>query len=80
MGSIIDLPIQKTAFLPKLASRLIKIYFMAVLGLGLFLWMPIIFNFSVNAVLIVGIWDIFCRAGILLLLFFGVVAVQQSIR
>jgi hypothetical protein len=71
---------RKTEFLPKLASRLIKFYCLSLFGLGLFLWLSIIFNVSVSAGFIAGIWDVFCRAGILLFLFFGIVAAKQSVH
>jgi hypothetical protein len=71
---------RKVPFLPKLASRLIKLYFIAILGLGLFLWLHIILSLAVDTNFIEAVWAVFWRAGLALLLFLGVVSVQQSVR
>jgi uncharacterized coiled-coil protein SlyX len=73
-------PRRKPPLLPQIASRWIKIYFMALVGLGLFMWLSFLLNMRMEDNLIEGIVDVFRRVGIMMLLFFGVVAVQQSVR
>jgi hypothetical protein len=72
-------PRKKTA-LPKLASRLIKYYLLALLTLGIVLWLAVLAEVSIGPDLVAIVWDIFCRAGVLLMLFLGVVSVEQSVR
>ncbi len=73
-------PRRKLPLLPQLASRWIKVYFMALMGLGLFMWLSLLLNIGMEDSLIEGIVDVFRRVGIMMLLFFGIVAVQQSVR
>jgi hypothetical protein len=71
---------RKIAFLPKLASGLTKLYFIALFAFILILALSIILMIRIDLNSLKTICEGFYRAGALLLLLFCGVAVQQSIR
>ncbi len=71
---------RKTPFLPKLASQVIKSYGFAIFAFGLGVCLAFICNIDVDSNFITWVLDGFCRLGAIILLFLGVVAVQQSVR
>jgi hypothetical protein len=66
--------------LPKIASRVIKLYFLALFGLALSISLSAVIGIPPENGVLAMMWDVIWRAGFLLMLFLGIVAVQQSVR
>ncbi|NJM45785.1 MAG: hypothetical protein HC860_06090 [Alkalinema sp. RU_4_3] len=66
--------------LPKIASRVIKLYLLALFGLALSISVSAVIGIPPENGALAVMWDIIWRAGFLLMLFLGTVAVQQSVH
>jgi hypothetical protein len=66
--------------LPKIASRVIKLYLLALFGLALSISVSAVIGIPPENGALAVMWDIIWRAGFLLMLFLGIVAVQQSVH
>jgi hypothetical protein len=75
-----NMHLKEKAFLPQVASRAIRYYFVSLCGLGLAVCLSVLAGTPPESGVLDLMWNLIWRSGFLLTVFLGIVAVEQSIR